>query len=344
MKRNFSSFSIFVARLYFIFLFGWAILRALFGDRWAFLFLLNAFAPYLFAPLPIVSAIALGARRRDMWLGSALSAMLAIFLYGELFVPKSKTSNEPALTVMTYNILGLNEDTSAIVSAIRAANADVIAIQELNPTAARAFAETLRDEYPYQILNPQPGFAGMGLLSRYPLRAMNATLPGKWTGAPIIATLEWRGATIALVNVHPAPTIFRASAYLAESARVEQTIRERERAMETLAQFCAAQTTPVILLGDFNTAEQSAAYQILARELTDAWRAAGWGLGHTFPLPDHAGDTRWHFAGITLPTRMMRIDFIFHSRDWQTVSARIGPLDGKSDHHSVVARLILTRK
>ena len=344
MKRNFSAFSILVTRLYFIFLFGWAILRALFGDRWGFLFLLNSFAPYLFAPLPIVSAIALGARRREVWLGSALSAALAVFLYGELFVPKSKIPGEPALTVMTYNMLGLNEDTAAIIGALRAANADVIAIQELNPTAARAFTENLRDEYPYQILNPQPGFAGMGLLSRYPLRQVNTPLPGKWTGAPIIATIEWRDTTITLVNVHPAPTIFRASAYLIESARVEATIRERERAMETLAQFCAAQTAPVILLGDFNTADQSTAYHILTRDLTDAWRAAGWGLGHTFPLPDHAGNPRWHFAGITLPTRMMRIDFIFHSRDWQTVSAQIGPRDGKSDHHSVVAQLILTRK
>jgi endonuclease/exonuclease/phosphatase (EEP) superfamily protein YafD len=39
---------------------------------------------------------------------------------------------------------------------------------------------------------------------------------------------------------------------------------------------------------------------------------------------------------------LLRIDYIFHSRDWRTHWARIGPWDGVSDHRPVLARLVLS--
>ena len=118
-----------LARVYFTVLFAWAILRALFGDRWWWLFVPNSFAVYLFLPLPAILLIALLARKRETWLGVGVALALGTYLFGGLFLPKFHRgrASDPTLTVMTYNLLGFNENREGIVAALRASNADVSA-------------------------------------------------------------------------------------------------------------------------------------------------------------------------------------------------------------------------
>lgn len=335
-----------LARVYFVFLFGWAILHALFGDRWSLLFLLSSFAPYWFAPLPIIFAMAIVTRRREIWIGFVASIALGAWMYGGLFLPKSlpASPNDATLTVMTYNMLGLNNQPNTIVTTIRASNADLIAIQEFNPFAADAIRNELIEEYPYQILAPTWNVSGMGILSRYPIRATGETLPGEWVGSTQVVTIEWRETQIVILNVHPMPTNFGLSDYFFDADQVEWTIRERERDVQVIANFVAAQNKPVVVLGDFNLTDTSGAYQIITRSFTDAWREAGWGLGHTFPAPNSAGESRIAIAGIPLPTWLVRIDYVFHSHHWRAASAQIGQWDGVSDHRPVIAKLVLTHK
>lgn len=335
-----------LARIYFVFLFGWAILHAIFGDRWSLLFLVGSFAPYWFAPLPIILAMAIAARWREIWIGFAASIALAIFLYGGLFVPKfaPTTSRDETLTVMTYNLLDMGRPCESAADTIRKANPDIVAIQELNPPTAELIARDLAGEYPYQILDPQNGTHGMGILSRVPMHATGETLPDGGVGAPQIATVMWRDQTITVINAHPMPTNFGLSDYFFDADQVEWTIRERERDVQVIANFAAAQNKPAVVLGDFNLTDTSRAYQIITRSFTDAWREAGWGLGHTFPAPDSAGESRIAIAGIPLPTWLVRIDYVFHSHHWRAASAQIGQWDGVSDHRPVIAKLVLTHK
>ena len=118
-----------LARVYFTVLFAWAILHALFGDRWWWLFLPNSFAVYLFLPLPAILVIALLARKRETWIGFGVALALGAYLFGGLFLPKFQPARAsgPTLTVMTCNLLGFNENRGGIVAALRASNADVLA-------------------------------------------------------------------------------------------------------------------------------------------------------------------------------------------------------------------------
>jgi len=117
-----------LARVYFTLLFAWAVLHAIFGDRWWWLFLPNSFAAYLFLPLPAILVIALLVRRRETWLGFGVALALGAYLFGGLFPPKFQVrASDPTLTVMTYNLLGFNENREGIVAALRASNADVLA-------------------------------------------------------------------------------------------------------------------------------------------------------------------------------------------------------------------------
>jgi endonuclease/exonuclease/phosphatase (EEP) superfamily protein YafD len=327
-----------LARVYFTFLFGWVILHALFGDLW-WLFYLTSASEFMFALLPGVAAIALLTRRRELFVGVIAAMLLAAFLFGGLFVPKfiPHDSSEPTLSVMTYNTLGIHDHPEQVVATIRAANADVVAIQELNPSASDAIRRELSGEYPYQILDPQEGVRGMGVISRYPLRATGETLPGDWVGAPQVLTLDWNGARITLLHFHTFPTN---SLYV---PLIIWSANERARQARAIADFAIAHPGALIAPGDFNATDQTAEYAVVTRELRDAWREAGWGLGHTFPSTSLNGNSLPALSAIHQPLWLLRIDYIFHSRQLQAVSAQMGPWDGYSDHRSVIAKFKLAK-
>ena len=328
------------SRVYFTFLFAWAILRLLFGDRWWWLFLVNSFAVYLFAPLPLILLIGLVARRRETWIGFGRAFALFAHLFGVLFLPKlpQASASDSTLTVMTYNLLGFNGHPERVVSAIRVSNADVITLQELNPPAAEAIQRDLAHEYPYHVLDPQLGVTGMGVISRYPLRTNGERLPGEtWVGTPQVLALDFHGTAVTLLHFHPVPT------NLGPRDQMDWSVRERERQARIVADFVAAHSVPLIAPVDFNANDQSVAYATVTSILVDSWREAGWGLGHTLPGADSPGSSRPRLADAPVPMWLARIDHIFHSRHWQATSAWLGPWDGVSDHRPVVARLTLVQ-
>jgi vancomycin resistance protein VanJ len=326
------------AHLYCVGVCGWAVLHLAFGDRWWWLFLLNSLAVYLFVPLPLLPALALLTRRCEVWVGFGVALALGVYLYGGLLLPKFPPGNSgPTISVMTYNVMGANEQTAQVMAASRASDADVIALQELNPPIAKAIRRDLAAEYPYQVLNPRAGVTGMGVISRYPLHPTDTVLPGIWVGTPQVLSLEFDDTTVTLINFHaispagPAPAIF------------EYSVHEREQQARTLAALVAARPGPLIVSGDLNASDCNTAYAIVTGALFDPWRAAGWGLGHTFPGAASAGSSRPTIAGIPVPMWLVRIDYVFHSADWQPVGAQVGPWDGVSDHRPVVVKLALAR-
>jgi endonuclease/exonuclease/phosphatase (EEP) superfamily protein YafD len=118
---------------------------------------------------------------------------------------------------------------------------------------------------------------------------------------------------------------------------VERSFGWREEQIELVLDTFAGQPEPLVLLGDLNSTPAHEVYRTLSAHLTDAFREAGWGFGHTFP----ATGGRWW--GIPYPDRMVRIDHVFYSADWRAEAAWVGEWDGFSDHRPVVARLRLPR-
>jgi endonuclease/exonuclease/phosphatase family metal-dependent hydrolase len=60
--------------------------------------------------------------------------------------------------------------------------------------------------------------------------------------------------------------------------------------------------------------------------LNEAFGARGWGYGFTHPVD---------------PFPLVRIDYIWYSRDFAALDAEVWPDAGTSDHHPVWARLAL---
>ena len=316
------------AQCYLVGLLCWALCRWRFGDRWWWLFLLNTLSVHLFWPLLPTAGLAALTRRRTLWAGVGVAALLWLALFGAFFLPKPRQvwGAAPSLRVMTTNVYGYNPHPEAVARAIIVANVDIVGIQELSPEMAAVLSEQLQALYPHQVLAPQVGVTGLGVFSRYPLALTGETLPGQWLGAPQLLTVDFAGTAVMLLNVHTFPPALLPGAAQARraAARTQQTA--------AIADFAAAHSGPLIVLGDFNDVPQSSAYITLTSVLADAWREAGWGLGHTFPALDGP-----------LPSWWFRIDYIFYSAHWQAVTAELGPWDGYSDHRPVVATLALTR-
>jgi len=241
---------------------------------------------------------------------------------------------ENDLVIMTFNVLVHNEHPDRVVTAIRASNADVVGLQELNPAIADAIGRDLGHDYPYQILAPDESAAGMGVISRYPLHPTGETIPGAWLGAPQILALDFGARRVTALNLHPVSST-------ANPSTTRREARARAGAAAAVVAYVRAHPYPLIVTTDFNAGDQNEPYAIVTRALGDAWREAGWGLGHTFPGASSPGSSRPRVLGVAVPQWLVRIDYVFHSRDWRARWARIGPWDGISDHRPVLTCLTL---
>jgi endonuclease/exonuclease/phosphatase (EEP) superfamily protein YafD len=325
---------------YLVLLISWILLHFLTGDRISYLALANFLSVYLFIPLPLVLLAALFTRSRNLGIGFAIGALTFLFLWGPQFLPRLKqpTPEGLTLTVMTYNVLAWHNHTQPVIDTIRAQYVDVVCLQELNRNLAEAIATELKDEFPYQILEPVDNPTGIGVISRYPIRRTGERLPLRWIGGPQVLELDWNGQTVTLVNIHMVPTTG-----LAAQSIVEPSIRLREAQARELVAL-ARRSSPIIIAGDANSAPLNEATRIITRELRDAWWQAGFGLGHTFPGSTIPGSDRPRIGRDRfVPPWLARIDYVFHSQEWETVSARLAPFDRVSDHRGVIAVLKLEK-
>ncbi|HZD56849.1 MAG TPA: endonuclease/exonuclease/phosphatase family protein [Anaerolineales bacterium] len=325
---------------YFAILCSWLAAYLITGDRIAVVAALNMLAVYLFFPLPLVILVAVFLRNRGVWSGAVLAATAFIWFWGGLFLPRlARPSSDPRaplpLSVMTYNVLGAHDFTSPIIDTIRGEDPDLVLLQELNPTLAGALKDELGAEYPYQVLNPQVGVSGMGVISKVPVRPSGESLPLEWVGQPQILDLDWMGRTVKLVHFHMVPTTST------DPQAISATTQLRGAEARAISDFAGQFDGPIITAGDANTTPLTGAHRIFTRELVDAWQEAGFGLGHTFPGSDIPGSWRPRLFGWPAPMWLARIDFLFHSADWEALSARLAKFDGVSDHRGVVAVLAL---
>lgn len=320
-------------------LLGWVAIHAILGDSRWWSFLLNTFALYLFVPLVALIPLALVVRQAVLRACTLVSTILFLVFYGGLFVPPAlrptPAANAPRLSVMTFNVHVSNQNPAGVVDAIRTANADVVGLQEVNPVMAAALRQDLSGRYPYQILEAPGAVSTLAVLSRYPLQPTGITLSGDWNDAPLVVRLQLASATVTILNAHPVSTLL-------SRGEIRQETQDRAETAHVVAGFVAAQRTPVIVLTDFNAGDQSTPYAIVGTVLADAWRDKGFGFGHTFPGDNSFNGTRPRVRDWYIPQWLVRIDYVFHSRQWRTVEAHLGPWDGTSDHRPVCATLALS--
>jgi vancomycin resistance protein VanJ len=310
---------------------GWVVAHRLIGDSFWLLAMINAFAIYLFTPLPLVALAAVLARRRELWAALLVVVSLFVALFGSDLLPPSPVAQAdagtPSLTVMTYNVLFSTSDATPIADNVLNANADVVAFQELTPRLAQQLEREIGALYPYHTPIHADCHADVAIWSRYPLQEESVDADVTCRVRPTV--IDFDGHSVRVISIHawPFTELDRRS--------IERSFRWRKEQIDLVLGMIDGRPEPLVLLGDLNSTPTHEVYRMLSANLTDAYREAGWGLGHTFPT------TGGHFWGIPYPDRLVRIDHIFHSAEWRAEAAWVSGWDGSSDHRAVVARLRL---
>lgn len=285
---------------------------------------------YHWALLPALIMLLLGMVRQE-WLLVALAGVnvIAGLIHFRHYLPMFPAQQNQAtategteLTFFTYN-LGTNKTPiPALIDAINQVDADVVGLQELTEEQASQLETNLLDDYPYQLLKGM-GIPGIGLLSKYPFVSaeffyLDSENPYQYV------VLDIDGVQIAIVNAHPPPqlTETRTDEYGWGSTDIPLLVKQ-----------IPVDNMPHVFLGDFNVTDQSQDYQrIRELGLEDAFHNSGRGMGFTFPA--QPGTT------LLLVPPVYRIDYVFHTSEFESIEAFRGPNAG-SDHHSLVARLRL---
>ena len=242
---------------------------------------------------------------------------------------KSETSEKQpdgvAARVLSYNVGNGLAPADRLVHYLYYAEADIIGLQELSDDQAEAIEDQLCDAFPYRVLHPG-GFAGKGLLSKFPILTSESHLFAN--GRPdLSARLEIAGREAQIVVAHPRPPRVRMTGATFDSVTMRQ-IQEVVR--------IATAGVPSMVLGDFNMTDKQPEHRILtAAGLIDAFHEVGKSAA-SFPKrvgqPHRFGPRT---QNITLPP-VIRIDYIWYTRDFIARSAGIGR-DAGSDHLPVVA-------
>ena len=200
--------------------------------------LLGAFAHFTTLLSVVVVMVATVLRHHVL----AVSALISTLVSGALVVPHvlpSNHSGDAGLSVGQFNLWHHNPSPESAIEIIAHRAPDVFTIQELNaswtPFTDSLFAQT----HPYTVEVPMEDCCyGIGLFSRYPI-ASYTVLDLEETPV-IIAQLLVQDLTITIISLHTRPPVFP-----------NETV-ERNAQLKAVAAIAAAETTDLIVLGDFN--------------------------------------------------------------------------------------------
>lgn len=305
------------------------LLRLLTGEYLWPVALANAFTPWLLMPGFLVLAAAVLLRDRLAAALGAIPALAFIWLYGGLLIPPAGVASaeqDTRLRVMVYNVAYHSADPDQLIDAVLSQQADIVGFNELGVGQAEFLDAALADTYPYRVFYPD-GVRGKGLVSKYPIIEDSGPLSFNTFMTHQFTTIDVNGQSMRVLIAHPPRPVMRGGYY-----------RYPDGVMADFERLIAEATTgaPTILMGDFNSTDQTTQYGLLIDAgLSDSFREVGWGLGLTYPERGLAA------GSLDLP-RAVRIDYIFHTDDFTALRAWVGP-DGGSDHRPVLADLTLAQ-
>jgi endonuclease/exonuclease/phosphatase family metal-dependent hydrolase len=284
-----------------------------------------------------------------------MAVTLITVRFGAASVSLDPDTGGADLKIMTFNLpYGLEGDRQPrlgqVMDVVRRERPHVLGFQEAvmtydpdgTPLSGRRVIRHIVDSLGYVTAGPVSREATQ---TQAPLvtalemgRVRFLDLPGGETAQAVRAEFRVAGKDIVLYNVHlqsyGTRKPWRESGSRVLDARLwrdyfrqyRRAIRLRSYQASILAEQIAAETRPIIVLGDFNATQHNHEYGLLAKGLVDTYDTAGntWGGTYHAKFP------------------VARIDFILVSPEFDIVDARV--LNARlSDHLSLVATVRLAR-
>jgi len=317
----------------------------LIGERW-WITTVGLYLPRVgFAlPLPVLTSVLLLAGPRRLLISQAVAGLLLLFPLMGLRLSGAAASTPGAfhLRVLSYNIDSGEYGTDAILAQLRAADPDLILLQE----TLAGNGEPLKAGLPGYAFDARGQFI---LASRYPIEEVfvppRILHNGELRSARFIRyRLATPAGSIQVYNVHPpsprdaldelhgaglrseiaSGRIFRTEA----ASQVIENSSLRVAQLQEIADDSRRSAYPVLIAGDTNLPHLSWALAHCFGDYQDGFTVAGSGFGYTFPAPKHP----W-----------MRIDRVFAGAGFRFLTFVVSEARA-SDHLAVMADLELSVK
>ncbi len=302
--------------------------------------LANAYAPYLYLPMIVTFPLAVLVTRQGekthppRWSVTLQIILMAIglhwFAVPTIYIPVDPPEGD-TFKAITYNVFGMNTELDEATEWLIASDADIIFLQE----TSIGYDERLTKLY--DVYAHESHIEGsVRIFSRYEIVSQDIIVIEEDPGHLVLrVVLNQNGREIATYNTHfTLPVIDEKHLPLPSpnfgidfALRYEETRRNKQ--IRTLLNLLRSERLPHIVAGDFNTSESSLIYREIDRQLDDAFRQAGAGAGHTWPVAE-----KFNLPPMVQP--FLRIDYIWTSDDFRAISADVGPAIG-SDHLPVTA-------
>lgn len=229
---------------------------------------------------------------------------------------KIKGDKLAQFSVLQFNLFVHNKVATNVLSLIKAKNADLVALEEVESHWPKALASAGIDKlYPYKTVTRGAHnlLSGNVLYSKYPIVQVKETNDNF-----LDTTVNIENTLVHIFVVHTmTPTL------PGHLAMQQATLKHLTKSIRSYAA-----DSPVIVMGDFNTSPFSAEYKqlLLSTGLKDS--QMGLGLQPSWPS--------------VLPS--IPIDHIFVSQNIAVNSRSVGPFVAYSDHLPVTANLTLYGK
>jgi vancomycin resistance protein VanJ len=231
--------------------------------------LLDTFLPWVGVAIPILAVAAVVRRSATAGVALLLPAVVWGLMFGHLLIP-GKGGGAYDLRVLSQNVDADNPDPQKTAQELLAADADVVALEEITTADMKIYKAAFAKTYPYEVQRDT-----VALWSKYPVAQSKSVDVGfKWTRA-LRAEVNTPEGKVAVYVAHLASVRVGTSGF---------TSNQRNDTIKALGrQITDEKLSGVIVMGDFNGTANDRSLAPLTTGLRSAQGAAGHGFGFTWP-------------------------------------------------------------
>ncbi|WBB64705.1 endonuclease/exonuclease/phosphatase family protein [Streptomyces sp. WMMC500] len=231
--------------------------------------LVETFLPWFGLPVFPLLAGALWRRSASAVVALVLPVTVWLSLFGGLLADKSRPGAD--LTVASHNVGAANPDPAGTARDLAASGADLLALQEVTPTAQPLYAAELAKTYPYHTT-----LGTVGLWSRLPLSDTRPVDIAMQPSRALRTTVATERGPLAVYVAHLGSVRMNPRAGLSTA--------QRDDGAQRLAAAVAAEPNDrVVVLGDLNGTVDDRAFDDLTGQVRSAQEEAGNGFGFSWP-------------------------------------------------------------
>ena len=285
-----------------------ATLVGFFGHLFWVFDLFSHFRVQIFQAFLVLIGIALWRRRNKQAVVFVLLACINYAVVLPFYFGRPPVATEPPVRAMLMNLNASNGNTERVLAAIRAADPDLLLLEEVTPRWAGELC-VLAADYRYRVSDSRDDCFGIMLLSKFPLSRTNVVVIGDAGVPSIIANVHLPRGEISLIGTHPVPPI--SSPYF----------KHRNEQLSALPSFVRGQKKPVLLIGDLNVSPWSVHFIRLLKDSGLKNSMARFGFQPTWPVSQR-------FLRIPLDQLLHDEKIIIHNR---VIGADVG-----SDHFPLI--------